>query len=56
MSLNVNASPILQAASTSAEGGAGIVGHGGDAYAVTNQDAYLVNDQFSNDYSYPILY
>src|SRR4029450_13660852 len=41
--LNVNASPTPQAASTTAVGGPGVLGSGGDAIAVTNQDADSTN-------------
>ncbi|MBA1157615.1 hypothetical protein [Microvirga mediterraneensis] len=53
--LNVNASPITQAASTDAHGGAGLFGSGGDAFAMTNQDAHQLNDQSSYDH-FPIYY
>jgi len=43
--LNVNASPITQAAQTTAVGGAGIFGDGGDALAFTNQDADMFTVQ-----------
>ncbi|MGO4524188.1 hypothetical protein AB4097_04915 [Microvirga sp. 2MCAF35] len=54
--LNVNASPISQAALTDAQGGHGLFGSGGDAFAMTNQDAHLLNDQSSYDHSFPIYY
>jgi hypothetical protein len=43
--LNVNASPITQVADTTAVGGPGIFGHGGDAFALTHQDADMFNFQ-----------
>jgi hypothetical protein len=43
--INVNASPITQVATTTAVGGIGIFGDGGDAFAVTNQDADIFNLQ-----------
>src|SRR5689334_551213 len=49
-SLNVNASPISQTAVTDAHGGPALFGHGGDAFAMTNQDAHLLNDQSSYDH------
>jgi len=54
--LNVNASPITQVAATDAQGGPGLFGHGGDAFAMTNQEALMVNDQSSYDHSFPIYY
>ena len=45
MDLNVNASPITQVATTTAIGGPGLFGDGGDAFALTNQDADLFNFQ-----------
>jgi hypothetical protein len=53
---NVNASPITQVATTVANGGLGLFGDGGDAVAVTNQDALLVNDQSMHDFGFPIYY
>ncbi|EIM26583.1 hypothetical protein [Microvirga lotononidis] len=50
MSLNLNASPITQVADTTAFGGPGIGGHGGDALATTDQSAHSSNVQLS-DYS-----
>ena len=41
----MNASPITQVAKTTALGGPGILGEGGDAFAFTNQDADLFNVQ-----------
>ena len=43
--LNVNASPITQVADTTAVGGLGLFGDGGDALAFTNQDADIFNVQ-----------
>ncbi|MGO4523637.1 hypothetical protein AB4097_02100 [Microvirga sp. 2MCAF35] len=43
--INVNASPITQVAETTAIGGVGLFGHGGDAFALTNQDAHIFNHQ-----------
>ena len=45
MDLNVNASPITQVATTTAVGGPGFLGEGGDALAFTNQDADIFNVQ-----------
>ena len=45
MDINVNASPITQVATTTAVGGPGIFGDGGDAVAVTNQSADSSNIQ-----------
>ena len=53
MDLNVNASPITQVATTSAVGGPGIFGDGGDAIAVTNQNAESTNVQLMDDYHFP---
>jgi hypothetical protein len=53
MDLNVNASPITQAASTTAVGGPGVLGSGGDAIAVTNQDADSTNMQFGDHDYFP---
>jgi hypothetical protein len=50
MDLNVNASPITQVASTTAVGGPGIFGDGGDAIAVTHQDADSSNVQLSDNH------
>ena len=41
MDINVNASPITQVATTTAVGGPGIFGDGGDATAVTSQHAKI---------------
>jgi hypothetical protein len=43
--LNVNASPITQVADTTAVGGLGLFGDGGDALAFTHQDADIFNVQ-----------
>ena len=53
MDLNVNASPITQVATTTAVGGPGILGNGGDAVAVTNQDADSTNIQMSDHDYFP---
>ena len=53
MDLNVNASPITQAAATTAVGGPGVLGSGGDAIAVTNQDADSTNVQFGDHDYFP---
>jgi hypothetical protein len=53
MDLNVNASPITQAAQTTAVGGAGVFGDGGDAIAVTNQDADSTTVQLMDDNHFP---
>ena len=45
MDINVNASPITQVATTTAIGGVGVLGNGGDALAFTNQDADIFNVQ-----------
>ena len=45
MHINVNASPITQVATTTAVGGLGLFGEGGDALAFTNQDADIFNVQ-----------
>ena len=50
MDLNVNASPITQVATTTAVGGPGIFGDGGDAVAVTNQSADSSNIQFGDNH------
>jgi hypothetical protein len=50
MDLNVNASPITQVATTTAVGGPGIFGDGGDAVAVTNQSADSSNIQLSDNH------
>ena len=52
MDLNVNASPITQVATTTAVGGPGIFGEGGDAIAVTNQEADSSTVQL-NDNHFP---
>jgi hypothetical protein len=53
MDLNVNASPITQAAQTTAVGGAGVFGDGGDAIAVTNQNAESTTVQLMDDNHFP---
>lgn len=53
MDLNVNASPITQVANTTAVGGAGVLGQGGDAIAVTNQDADSSTVQLMSDNHFP---
>ena len=53
MDLNVNASPITQAAATTAVGGPGVLGSGGDAIAVTNQDADSTNIQLGDHDYFP---
>ena len=53
MDLNVNASPITQVATTTAVGGPGVLGSGGDAIAVTNQDADSTNIQMSDHDYFP---
>lgn len=53
MDINVNASPITQVATTTAIGGPGIFGHGGDATAVTNQHAESSNVQLMDGYHFP---
>jgi len=50
MDLNVNASPITQVATTTAVGGPGILGNGGDAVAVTNQSADSSNIQLGDNH------
>jgi hypothetical protein len=50
MDINVNASPITQVATTTAVGGPGIFGDGGDAVAVTNQSADSSNIQLSDNH------
>ena len=53
MDLNVNASPITQVATTTAVGGPGIFGDGGDAVAVTNQSADSTNIQLGDHDYFP---
>src|SRR5690349_4309648 len=53
MSIILNASPITQAAATTAVGGAGVGGHGGDALAVTDQNAHSSNIQLSDYNCFP---
>jgi hypothetical protein len=53
MDINVNASPITQVANTVATGGVGVFGDGGDAIAVTNQDADSFTVQSMGDYHFP---
>ena len=53
MDINVNASPITQVATTTAIGGVGIFGNGGDATAATNQDAHSSNIQLGDQDHFP---
>ena len=50
MDINVNASPITQVATTTAVGGPGIFGDGGDATAVTSQHADSSNIQLGDNH------
>jgi len=53
MDINVNASPITQVANTTAVGGVGVFGDGGDATAVTNQHADSTTLQLSDHDYFP---
>ena len=53
MDINVNASPITQVATTTAVGGLGLFGNGGDATAATNQDAHSSNIQLGDQDHFP---
>ena len=53
MDINVNASPITQVANTTAVGGVGVFGDGGDAVAATNQNADSTTFQLSDDNHFP---
>ncbi|WP_201834753.1 hypothetical protein [Microvirga zambiensis] len=53
MDINVNASPITQVATTTAVGGVGIFGNGGDAVAATNQEAHSTNIQMGDHDYFP---